>query len=142
MAVRFAEAYWKGTLKEGEGTMKSGSGAVHGPYSFGTRFEESRGTNPEELLGAAHAGCFSMAFSLMLEEAGYPPENVETKADVHLEKVDDGFGITKIVLHTDAAVPKIEESEFQSIAEKAKSGCPVSKALAGVDIQLEAKLKG
>jgi osmotically inducible protein OsmC len=123
----------------GEGTMAVGSGAFEGKYSFGTRFEDEPGTNPEELIGAAHAGCFSMAFAGNLQRAGYEPRSVETSARVHIDKVGDGFAITRIELDTTADVPGIEDTEFQQIATASKEGCPVSKALAAVDISLDAK---
>ncbi|MGZ8852987.1 MAG: OsmC family protein [Thermoanaerobaculia bacterium] len=140
MPVRKAEAEWKGTLKEGKGEIKTESGAVNGQYSFGTRFENAKGTNPEELIGAAHAGCFSMAFAAGLEKAGKPAKRVHTTASVRLDKVGEGFGITKIDLVTEAEVPGIDEATFQQTAKGAKEGCPVSKALAGVQISLSAKL--
>jgi lipoyl-dependent peroxiredoxin len=124
----------------GEGTMAVGSGAFEGKYSFGTRFEEEPGTNPEELIGAAHAGCFSMAFAGDLQRAGHEPRSVETSARVHIDKSGDGFAITRIELDTTADVPGIDQDEFQQIAKASKEGCPVSKALAAVDISLEAKL--
>ncbi len=141
MAVRSAEAEWKGTLREGAGKMKLGSGAYEGSYSFASRFEEGKGTNPEELIAAAHAGCFSMALSAGLTKAGHPPTRVHTTARVHLEKVGDGFGITRIELTTEAQVPGIDNKAFQEQAEGAKKGCPVSKALAGAQISLTATLK-
>ncbi|HET8760813.1 MAG TPA: OsmC family protein [Nitrospiria bacterium] len=140
MAVRSAEAVWTSGLKDGKGTMKLGSGAYEGAYSFASRFEHGTGTNPEELIGAAHAGCFSMALSAGLERAGHPPRSVRTNARVHLEKVGDGFQITKIQLQTDADVPGITPEKFREQAEAAKQGCPVSRALAGVRIELDAKL--
>lgn len=140
MPTRKAEAQWNGSLKEGRGEMRLGSGAFSGAYSFGTRFEGAPGTNPEELIGAAHAGCFSMAFSGGLGKAGFQPTRVKTTAAVHLEKVGEGFGITRIDLDTEAAVPGIDEAKFQEIARGAKEGCPVSRALKGVDITLKARL--
>lgn len=140
MAARTAEAEWKGNLREGKGTMKLGSGAYEGPYSFASRFENGAGTNPEELIGAAHAGCFSMALSAGLGRAGFTPTRIHTTARVHLEKVGEGFGITRIELNTEAQIPGIEDATFQKHAEDAKKGCPVSKALAGVQISLTAKL--
>jgi osmotically inducible protein OsmC len=140
MAVRTAEARWDGSLKEGSGNMRFGSGAFDGAFSFGSRFEEGDGTNPEELIGAAHAGCFSMAFSAELGRADHAPESIETSARVHLESTDDGPAITRIELTTNANVPGIDDDEFQKIAAGAKAGCPVSKALAGVEISLEATL--
>jgi len=121
--------------------MKLGSGAWEGAYSFSSRFEEGTGTNPEELIGAAHAGCFSMALSAGLSQAGFNPTRVQTEARVHLQKADDGFKISRIELTTEAEIPGIDEKTFIEHAERAKAGCPVSKALAGVDIQLTARLK-
>ncbi len=140
MPIRKAEAVWEGTLKQGKGTMKLGSGAFEGAYSFASRFEEGKGTNPEELIAAAHAGCFSMAFSLFLEMAGFTPVHVHTIASVRIEKVGEGFRITTIDLDTEAKVPGIDEKKFLEQAEAAKKGCPVSVALAGADIRLKAKL--
>jgi len=141
MAVRKAEATWEGTLKGGKGSTKFSSGAFSGPYSFGTRFEEAPGTNPEEMIAAAHASCFSMAFSFGLELAGFVAKRVHTTAAVTLDKVADGFGITKIVLTCEAQVPNISESQFQEVAAASKKGCPISKALAAVpSIELHAKL--
>jgi osmotically inducible protein OsmC len=125
----------------GEGTMKFGSGAFEGKYSFASRFEDGPGTNPEELIGAAHAGCFSMAFAGNLQRAGHEPQSVETSARVHIDKSGDGFTITRIELDTTANVPGIDDDEFQQIATASKEGCPVSRALAGVgEITLDAKL--
>jgi lipoyl-dependent peroxiredoxin len=141
MPKRKATARWDGSFTEGAGTMRMVSGAYEGAYSSQSRFEEGEGTNPEELIAAAHAGCFSMALSLALGEAGYEPESVETEATVQIEKAGEGFAINRIVLQTQARVPGIEEAEFQQQAEAAKQGCPVSQALAGVDsIELEAEL--
>jgi osmotically inducible protein OsmC len=140
MPKRTAEAKWNGQLKDGKGSMKFGSGAFEGAYSFSSRFEEGTGTNPEELIGAAHAGCFSMAFSAELGKAGFNPKSVETKATVHLTKSDAGFTISKIDLDSVAHVPDIDNAKFQEIAEGAKKGCPVSRALGGVEIALNAKL--
>jgi osmotically inducible protein OsmC len=141
MPVRKAEAVWEGTLKDGSGKVRLGSGAFEGTYSFGTRFESSPGTNPEELIGAAHAGCFSMALSAALGRNGFSPRRIATTADVALEKVGEGFKITSILLRTSAEVPGIDEAKFREFAEGAKKGCPVSQALAGTDIKLEATLK-
>jgi osmotically inducible protein OsmC len=141
MPVRKAEAEWRGTLRQGNGEIKVESGLFSGQYSFGTRFESGKGTNPEELIGAAHAGCFSMALSAGLEKAGHPAKRVHTTASVHLDKVGEGFGITKIDLDCEAEVPGIDEAGFQAEAKKAKENCPVSKALAGVNISLNARLK-
>jgi len=140
MPVRKAEAVWEGNLKEGKGKMKLGSGAFEGAYSFASRFEDAMGTNPEELIGAAHAGCFSMALSLFLGNAGYLPERISTVAHVRLDKVGEGFKITKIDLETEAKIPGIDEKKFMEQAEAAKKGCPVSQALAGTEITLKAKL--
>ncbi|MDX1503034.1 MAG: OsmC family protein [Thermoanaerobaculia bacterium] len=140
MPVRKAQARWEGTLKDGGGRMKLGSGAYEGAYSFGTRFQEEPGTNPEELIAAAHAGCFSMALSVALERAGHPVESVETHASAHLEKVGEGFQITRIELVTRGRVPGIDEATFLQHAEGAKKNCPVSKALAGTEIVLDATL--
>jgi lipoyl-dependent peroxiredoxin len=137
---RRAEAEWDGNLRDGRGRLKLESGAFQGPYSFKDRFEDGKNTNPEELLGAAHAGCFSMALAAGLTAAGHPPGHVHTTATVTLDKTGDGFGITKIVLATEATVPGITPADFQAQAEKAKAGCPVSKALAGTSITLTAKL--
>ena len=120
--------------------MKLGSGAFEGSYSFVSRFEDGPGSNPEELIGAAHAGCFSMALSHMLSEAGHIPDVVHTSAKVHIDKVDDGFKITSIELVTQGKVPGIDEETFREKAEAAKEGCPVSKALAGTEIKLQAEL--
>ena len=140
MAIRISSAEWKGSLKEGAGTMKLGSGAYEGPFTFASRFESGAGTNPEELIGAAHAGCFSMAFSHGLSEAGFTPNKVATIAKVHLAMADGGFKIITIELECEADVPKIDDSTFQKLAEEAKKGCPVSKALTGTNIKLKAKL--
>ena len=141
MPKRTASARWDGSLTEGRGTMRMASGAYEGPYSFQSRFEEGDGTNPEELIAAAHAGCFSMALSAGLGQAGHNPESVETEAVVHLDKAGEGFAITRIELRTRAGVPGLSDEAFQEIAEAAKQGCPVSQALAGVDsIELDAQL--
>ena len=141
MATRQATAEWQGTLMEGTGHMRLGSGAFDGAYDFRSRFGEGAGTNPEELIGAAHAGCFSMALSGILTKAGHPPQSVRTTAKVHLEKQGEGFAITRIDLDTEAAVPGLDDGAFQGHADAAKKGCPVSKALAGVQIGLTARLK-
>ena len=140
MPVRTGSARWNGSLTEGNGTVALGSGAFEGQYSFASRFEEGPGTNPEELIGAAHAGCFSMAFSGGLGRAGYTPDFIETTAKVKVEKDGGGFSITSIELVTRGSVPEIDEGTFQKEAEAAKAGCPVSRALAGVDITLDAQL--
>ncbi|NIQ00618.1 MAG: OsmC family peroxiredoxin [Nitrospinaceae bacterium] len=141
MPDRTSEARWEGTLKEGKGVMKFGSGAYEGAYSFPSRFESGDGTNPEELIAAAHAGCYSMALSAGLGKAGFTPTSVDTKATVTLEAVEGGFGITKISLVCEAVVPDIDDAKFQELATATKSGCPVSKALAGPEISLSATLK-
>ncbi len=140
MAKRTASAVWEGTLKDGKGTVKLGSGAFEGQYSFASRFEEGTGTNPEELIGAAHAGCFSMALAAGLTRAGFTPTRISTNASVSLEKVGEAFKITKIELNTEAEIPNIDEATFLEHAETAKKNCPVSQALAGTEISLNAKL--
>ena len=140
MPIRNAKARWEGGLPEGRGSLALGSGAFEGQYSYGSRFEEGKGTNPEELIGAAHAGCFSMALAGVLTRAGHKPRSIETATRVHLDKVEDAFSITTIELATEASVPDISGDEFQRYAEEAKRNCPVSKALAGVDIKLDARL--
>ena len=142
MPVRSASARWQGSLKDGSGIMKMQSGAYEGKYSFGSRFEENPGTNPEELIAAAHAGCFSMALTAGLGKEGFNPQSVATSAKCHLEKGDAGFSITRIELSTEAVVPGIDDATFQQHAQGAKENCPVSKALAGVEITLAAKLAG
>jgi lipoyl-dependent peroxiredoxin len=137
MAIRTSSAEWKGTLKEGAGTMKLASGAYEGPYTFASRFEEGKGTNPEELLGAAHAGCFSMFLSALLTGAGFKPTRIATTATVHLT---EGPTISLIELMTRAEVPGLTEEDLQKHAEAAKKGCPVSKALTGPEIRLRAVL--
>ena len=140
MSTRTGYATWEGTLKDGKGEMKLGSGAFEGAYSFASRFENGRGTNPEELIGAAEAGCFSMALSLGLSKAGYAVRRISTTARVHIEKAGDGFKITSIDLSTEAEVPGIDEQAFTEQAEATKKNCPVSQALAGTEINLQAKL--
>ena len=140
MAKRTASAVWEGTLREGTGKVKLGSGAFEGQYSFASRFESGTGTNPEELIGAAHAGCFSMALAAGLTKAGFNPTRINTTAAVSLEKVGEGFKITTIELNTEAQIPNIDESTFLEQAETAKKNCPVSQALAGTQISLNAKL--
>ncbi|MCC7080873.1 MAG: OsmC family protein [Burkholderiales bacterium] len=139
MPIRSAQAEWKGNLVAGQGHMKMGT-SYDGPFSFKSRMEEGSGTNPEELIAAAHAGCYSMAFSAELDKAGYTPKRVHTTAAVHFGKVGEGFAITEIDLATEADVPGIERTKFQQIAEDARKGCPVSKALAGTTIKLKATL--
>jgi len=140
MPKRKAKATWEGDLKNGKGNMSFGSGAFEGAYSFKSRFEEGTGTNPEELIGAAHAGCFSMALSADLAEGGYDPESVTTNADVSLEIVDGDPAITTIVLNVKATIPDIDKDTFMEFAQGAKKNCPVSKALSGVNIELNAEL--
>ena len=140
MPVRKASAAWEGNLIDGKGTVGVESGLFKGQYSFLTRFEEGEGTNPEELLGAAHAACYSMAFSSMLGKKGYKPVKISTESNVHIEKVGGDFSITKILLVTRGEVPDIDEETFLKIAMEAKIGCPVSKALAATNIELEAIL--
>ena len=144
MSVRQAKASWNGSLREGNGSMVFGSGenAYTGPFSHGSRFAEADGTNPEELVGAALAGCFSMALAADLGRAGLEPSAIHTQASVHLEKVEGAQTITRIVLTTDAEVDGIEEAEFLEVADKTKDNCPVSRALGGVQIELHAKLVG
>ena len=137
MAIRTSSAEWKGTLKEGAGTMKLPSGAYEGPYTFASRFESGKGTNPEELLGAAHAGCFSMFLSALLSGAGFKPTRIATTATVHLT---EGPTISLIELQTRAEVPGLTEADLQKHAEAAKKGCPVSKALTGPEIRMHAVL--
>jgi osmotically inducible protein OsmC len=142
MPARTANARWEGGLKDGKGNMRLGGGAFEGQYSFSSRFEDGVGTNPEELIAAAHAGCFSMALSAGLERAGHSPNSVETTAQVHLSPADGGFRISRIDLTTSADVPGIDADTFQQAAQAAKEGCPVSKALAAVEITLDASLAG
>ena len=141
MPVRTAEARWQRSLQDGSGTMRLGSGAFEGSYSFKSRMEDGPGTNPEELIGAAHAGCFSMAFANGLTQAGHKPQEIRTKASVHFDKGDQGWGISKIELATEGTVPGIDEATFKRLAEDAKKNCPVSKALAATPIILSATLK-
>lgn len=138
MPVRTAQAEWRGQLIGGDGTMKMN--AWEGPYSFASRFEEGQGTNPEELIAAAHAGCFSMALSGVLGGAGITPNSIRTTAKVTVEKIGDGFTITRSHLITEGDVPGIDEETFVKHAHEAKAGCPVSRALAGVEITMEARL--
>jgi osmotically inducible protein OsmC len=141
MPTRKAEAEWKGNLAEGEGRLKVGSGAFEGPYSFKSRFEEGQSaTNPEELLGAAHAGCFTMAMIAAMSRAGIKPTRIHTEARVTLDKVGDAFSITRIELATEAEVPGIDDAAFQKYASDAEKGCPISKALAATEIHMTAKL--
>lgn len=141
MPTRKAEAEWEGNLAEGSGRLKVGSGAFEGPYSFKSRFEEGEAaTNPEELLGAAHAGCFTMALTAQLSRAGIKPKRIHTEARVKLEKVGEAFTITQIELETEAEVPDVDDAAFQKYALDAKQNCPLSKALAATQISMTAKL--
>ena len=141
MVTRKSEAEWRGGLKDGHGKMKLGSGAYEGEYSFPSRFESGKGTNPEELIAAAHAGCFSMALSAGLGKAGFTPTRIHTTATVHLNKVGEGFEINQIDLRTEAEIPNIDEKTFKEQADSAKANCPVSKLYKGAQINLEAQLK-
>jgi osmotically inducible protein OsmC len=140
MAIRTAKAEWNGNLTEGKGTLSLGSGAYQGPYSFTSRFEDGAGTNPEELIAAAHAGCYSMALSAGLAKSGFSPERVAADAKLQLLKTDAGFTITSIELAVEAKVPGIDDAKFQEFAEGARKNCIVSRALAGVEIKVNAKL--
>ena len=141
MATRNGSAEWRGDLKGGSGTVKVGEGVFEGSYSFSSRFEEGEGTNPEELLAAAHAGCFAMALSLALTEADHPPESINADAHVHLRQVDGLPTIARIDLEVTGSVPGLDDEAFSSYANKAKDGCVVSRALAGVpEITLNARL--
>lgn len=140
MPTRNADAEWTGGLMGGKGTMAFASGAYEGQYSFSSRFEEGTGTNPEELIAAAQAGCFSMQFSALLEAAGHVPDRVATTAKVYLDKDGDGFTITRIHLESEAQVPGVDEDEFQRVADEAKRTCPVSRLLTGAEITLDAEL--
>ena len=141
MPTRKAEAEWEGNLAEGSGRLKVGSGAFEGPYSFKSRFEEGEAaTNPEELLGAAHAGCFTMALTAQLSRAGIKPKRIHTEARVKLEKVGEAFTITQIELETEAEIPDVDDAAFQKYAQDAKENCPLSKALAATQISMTAKL--
>ena len=138
---RNASARWQGDLKSGTGTISTESGVLSATqYSFGTRFEDGKGTNPEELVAAAHAGCYSMALSMILGNAGHTAEKIETKAAVSLEKSGEGFAITKVHLTVSAAVPGADADEFEKAANEAKNGCPVSKLL-NAEITMDAKLE-
>ncbi len=140
MPTRSAEGTWQGGLKDGKGTVKMQGGGYETNYSFSSRFENGKGTNPEELLGAAHAACFSMAFSALLEAGGHKATSVHTTAKVTIDSVPDGFSITKIVLATEATVPGIDAATFEKTLEHAKGFCPVSKALKATPIEVNAKL--
>lgn len=140
MVERTADAEWQGKLQDGKGHMKLGSGAFEGTYSFGSRFGDAKGSNPEELIAAAHAGCFSMALAAALGKAGFSPKRVHTTAKAVLENKDGGFAITRIELNTEAEVAGIDDTKFQQQAEAAKRDCPVSRALTGTNISLKARL--
>jgi osmotically inducible protein OsmC len=141
MAVRNGSAEWRGDLQSGSGTLAVGDGIFEGQYSFASRFEEGSGTNPEQLIAASHAACFSMALANILSEAGHAPDSVRTTARVQLRNVDGAPTLTRIDLETEGEVPGIDDQQFQQYAEQAKKGCPVSRALAGVpEIALSAKL--
>jgi osmotically inducible protein OsmC len=140
MPARKADARWEGSLTDGKGTMRLGGGAYEGPYTFKSRFEEGDGTNPEELIAAAHAGCFSMAFSGTLGRNGHEPRSISTTASVHLNKTDAGFRVQRIDLVTEADVPGIDEATFQDLAKTSKENCPISVLLSSVEITLDAKL--
>ncbi len=140
MLTRKAHARWEGSLKEGKGTVDFGNAVFKGAYSFASRFEDGAGTNPEELLGAAHAACFAMALSLVVGQAGFEPDYVDATAHVTVKPQDGGFKITKSHLVCEAKVPGIDSATFMQHAEAAKAGCPVSQALAGTEITLDAKL--
>jgi osmotically inducible protein OsmC len=141
MPTRNAHAEWNGSIGEGNGTMALGSGAFEGKYSFKSRMEDGPGTNPEELIGAAHAGCFSMALSVVLGSEGHEPESIKTDAKVRFDKEGDGFAITSVALTTRAKVPGMDNDAFVQAAEAAKANCPVSKALTGTEITLDAALE-
>ena len=141
MPERKASAQWRGSLKDGSGTMRLGSGAFEGNYSFASRMENGAGTNPEELIGAAEAGCFSMAFANALATEGHPAQEIRTSANVHFDRGDKGWAITRIDLATEGVVPGIDEATFKRIAEDSKKNCPVSKALAATAINFTATLK-
>ena len=139
---RSANARWEGDLRSGRGNLRLGSGSFEGKYAFATRFEDAPGTNPEELLGAAHAACYSMALASALSKAGHPPKSIETTATVHLEKVGEGFSITGIDLTTRGSVPGASDADFQRLAEDTRKGCIVSRALSAVPTRLKATLAG
>lgn len=140
MPVRTGSAEWRGGLKGGAGDVTVGTDVWTSQYNFSSRFEEGTGTNPEELVGAAHAACFSMAFSAMLEGAGFSPESVRTTAKVHVVPDGGGFTIKTIDLETEGKVPGIDNDKFQAVAQEAKAGCPVSRLFAGAEINLNARL--
>lgn len=140
MAIRTGSAEWTGSIKDGAGRMKAESGNLDAPYSIKTRMEDQPGSNPEELIGAAHAGCFSMAMAAALSKAGTPPTKIETSAKVHLEQKDGGWVIPLIELTTKATIPGMEDATFQALAAQVKQECPVSKVLSGAEIRLTASL--
>jgi osmotically inducible protein OsmC len=141
MAVRNGSAKWQGDLQSGEGTVTVGDGVFEGQYSFASRFEEGTGTNPEALIAAAHAACFSMALANILSQDGHAPEAVSTKANVQLRNVEGAPTLTRVDLETEGRVPGIDQDQFQQYADQAKQGCPVSRALAGIpEIALTATL--
>jgi osmotically inducible protein OsmC len=140
MPTREAQAEWLGNFARGKGTMSFGSGAFEGTYTADSRFEQGEGTNPEELIAAAHAGCYSMALALALTEAGHEPESVRTTAQVSIEKDDGGFSITRSELTSEVSVEDLDDAEFQKYADEAKEGCPVSRALGAIEIRLDAKM--
>jgi lipoyl-dependent peroxiredoxin len=141
--VRSSQASWQGTVPDGGGRIALGSGAFEGPFTLRARVEDvERATNPEELIGAAEAGCYTMSLANVLSEAGHPPDDLQTTARVRLEQLETGFSITKIELQTIGKVPGVEEEQFKQLAEQAKATCPVSRALAGTEITLEARLAG
>jgi osmotically inducible protein OsmC len=139
MPTREAQAEWHGNLARGDGKMSFGSGAFEGAYTFASRFENGEGTNPEELIAAAHAGCISMQFAALLSQAGHVPDSVETTAKVHLDKDDGGFSIVRSELVSEAKVEGVSDDEFQQIADEAKRTCPVSRALGAIDVDLDVK---
>ncbi|HUX61848.1 MAG TPA: OsmC family protein [Ignavibacteriaceae bacterium] len=142
MPIRKASAEWQGDLRSGKGSISTETGVIKNtPYNFTSRFESGSQTNPEEILGAAHAACYSMALANGLATAGFKVNSVVTEDKVHIEKLESGFTITKIEVHTEASVDGIDDTAFQKFAEDTKKGCPVSKALASVDMILSAKLK-
>ncbi len=139
--TRTAKASWQGDLAEGGGRIGVGSGAYEGPFTLRARVEDvERSTNPEELIGAAHAGCFTMSLANLLTESGHPPTDLQTSAEVRLEQLETGFAITRITLETVGKVPGVDAGTFASLAQQAKDTCPVSRALAGTEITLEARL--
>ena len=141
--IRRAQASWQGTVAEGGGRIALGSGAFEGPFTLRARVEDvEKGTNPEELIGAGHAGCFTMSLANLLEEAGHPPDDLQTTAKVRLEQLETGFSITRIELKTVGTVPGVDTRRFAELAERAKATCPVSRALAGTEITLEASIAG